>query len=196
MIWERLAEVEKGRRLRGLRQIRRGGDQPAHGSGLADVAGCLLGTEGRSMRHHREYDANRKNEQSCPGGRCSRPSRWRPGIHLPVTTVFVRRRWQPLMASPAPMSSTRRPSGARAQAARNGKAPHRAGLPDGKAGGWGAGGISRPGRQPPAPGLVPFPARFSARPESGAGRHARLRDSSVSAKAALRLASLFPREGE
>jgi hypothetical protein len=45
----------------------------------------------------------------------------RPGIHLPVTTVFVRWWWQSLIPSPAPICSTARPSGARAHAARTEK---------------------------------------------------------------------------
>ena len=133
LIWKRLAEVEKGRRLRGLRHIGRRGDRPAHGRGLTDVVGRFLRTEGRSTRHDRERDAGRKNEPSCPRGRCPCPLRWRPGIHLPVTAVFVRWRWQSRMTSPAPICSTARPSGARAHAARTEKPPHRAGLPDGKA---------------------------------------------------------------
>jgi hypothetical protein len=118
LIRVRLAKVEKGRRLWGLRQIRHRGDRPAHCSSLTDMDGSFFGTEGRRMRRDWEQAANRRNEQSCPREECPRTLQWRPGIHLPVTTAFVRWRWESGMTSRAAISSTSRPSGARAQAAK------------------------------------------------------------------------------
>jgi hypothetical protein len=49
LIWVGFAKVEEGRRLRGLWQIRRGDDQPAHGSTLSNVTGRFLRGQGSRM---------------------------------------------------------------------------------------------------------------------------------------------------